>query len=219
MDRLQSYLSHRERNVKMQVKRFITELLDANCYVIISQGLAVIVDPAGIGEEVLTYLKEKQAKLIGIINTHGHVDHIAGNAWLKDKTGAPILIHHADAPYLTEPSLNLSNFLGQEITGPPADRLLNDKDIIQLGTDKLEVIHTPGHTPGGICLFGPGFLISGDTLFKSSVGRSDFPGGDGQILKESIMKLRELPLDTLVYPGHGASSTIGDEINNNLFMR
>lgn len=203
----------------MEVKVFVSDLLEANCYLISHQAQGIVVDPAGIGEEVLSYLEENQIKLLAVINTHGHGDHIAGNAWLKEKTGVPIIIHQADAEYLTNTDLNLSSFIGYEVSGPPADQLLEDGSIIQVGDQELRVIHTPGHTPGGICLLAPGFLISGDTLFKHSVGRSDLPGGDSQILKESIMKLKELPGDTVVYPGHGPSTTIEAEIQHNMFMR
>ncbi|NLM26480.1 MAG: MBL fold metallo-hydrolase [Firmicutes bacterium] len=203
----------------MKVRVFVTDLLDANCYLISHQDQAIIVDPAGIGEEILEVLKEEQLKLIAVINTHGHVDHIAGNAWLKDKTGAPILIHRDDAEYLTNPDLNLSPFVSNDIIGPPADQVLDDQTVIHVGGEELKVIHTPGHTPGGICLLGPSFLISGDTLFKHSVGRSDFPGGDSRVLRESILKLKQLPPETIVYPGHGESTTIGDEIKYNMFMR
>lgn len=205
----------------MEVITFPTELLGANCYLIVHQGQAIVVDPAGID---LTYLEDslvrQQAEIIAIINTHGHIDHTMANGKLKEKFKVPIMIHEADSNYLTDATLNLSTqILGVEVNEPGADQLLTDNQLIELGDFDLTVIHTPGHTPGGICLLGSDFLLSGDTLFRASIGRSDLPYGDPVALKESINRLKTLEPGLIVYPGHGPQSTIEYELANNPFMR
>ena len=205
----------------MDIKRFSTDLFGANCYVVVHQNSAVVIDPAGVKDEVIAYLKARQANLYAIINTHGHIDHIMSNSWLKAETNAPIWIHQGDSRYLTDPELNLSSFiLGEKHIGPAADKFLQDQEKIKLGDLDLTVIHTPGHSPGSICLLGESFLFSGDTLFELSVGRSDFPGGNGKVLKESLRKLaRIVPETTVVYPGHGQETTMERELAHNPFLR
>lgn len=204
----------------VDVVLFQTDLLDANCYLVINQGYAIVIDPSGIDMKFIEYINNHKAKLTGIIDTHGHIDHIMGNGLVKQNTNATLMIHEADSEYLTNPDLNLSIVvLGKEYTGPDPDRLLQDGDQIKLGDQSIEIMHTPGHTPGGICLKGPGFLISGDTLFQSSIGRSDLPGGNPVKLKASIDKLKMLHKETVVYPGHGESTTIKRELKMNPFMR
>jgi len=204
----------------MELQCFTTELLDTNCYVVIEDKVAIVVDPAGIGAELLTFLAERQAQLMAIINTHGHIDHILQNTWLQEHTGAPIWVHEAESPYLLDPELNLSSWiLGEPRTSPAAARYLHDGEEIKLGSLTITVLHTPGHSPGSICLLGPGFLISGDTLFQCSVGRTDFPGGSVSKLQQSLQRLKELPADTVVYPGHGSKTTIAQELIHNPFLR
>lgn len=205
----------------MEVIKFPTDLLDVNCYLVINQGQALVIDPAGIEfAELETVLSQHQATIVGIINTHGHIDHTFGNGELKNYVDAPIMIHEADAEYLTNPELNLSSLvIGREVSEPSADQLLTDNQKIKLGDTELTVIHTPGHSLGSICLKGPDFLISGDTLFRASIGRSDLPGGDPDVLKTSIDRLKELSPELVVYPGHGPQSTIEYELAHNPFMR
>lgn len=155
-----------------------------------------------------------------IINTHGHIDHIAFNKKFKDLYGADILIHENDAPWLGEQQdSELFAYVGAS-ESPPADRLLRDGEEITVGNIRLEVIHTPGHTPGGISLRHDDFTLTGDTLFAEGVGRTDLPGGSYEQMIESIRtKLLTLPEETVIYPGHGEKSTIGDEIENNPFLQ
>jgi len=202
----------------MIVKSFVTNDLAANCYVVHSGAEAIVVDPGGESSEIMAYLKEHQLRVIALINTHGHADHIGGNAWFAQQTGAPVWIHSLDAPYLTDENLNLAPFVGQEFPSITPARLLNDGDEIALGDETITVVHTPGHTPGGISLYWPGHLITGDTLFREGVGRTDLPGGDGSVLRDSLIKLGRLPLDTVVYPGHGESTTIEHEIRMNPYL-
>lgn len=196
--------------------------LSTNCYVVACEKTrkAVVIDPGDEPAKILAALRENELECGIIVNTHGHVDHIAGNGGVKAATGAPIAIHEADAQALVEPSLNLSALVvsvpgsgGEGIKGPGADRLLREGDEVVAGSVKLRVVHTPGHTPGSISLVGDGVVFCGDTLFAGGgVGRTDFPGGSYDTLVRSIeTKLFRLPDDTVVYPGHGSSTTIGRE--------
>lgn len=202
----------------MQVERFVLNSLATNCYVVFCDGEAVVVDPGAEAPEILEFLQENQLRVVAIVNTHGHCDHIRGNAWFLEKTGAPLLIHEADAAFLSDPELNLGPQVRLEAAPTKADRLLKEGDEVSVGSGCLRVIHTPGHTPGGICLYGPGILLSGDTLFRSSVGRWDFPGSDEQALHRSLRKLAVLSPETIVYPGHGFSTTIARELEFNPFL-
>lgn len=195
--------------------------MDSNCYILGCEKTlqAVVVDPGDEGRKILKRLEELKLKCTTIILTHGHVDHIGALKEVQSATGASVMIHTGDADMLTSPSRNLSAFMGGSIKLKEADRLLNDGDIIEVGTLKIKVMHTPGHTLGGICLEAEGRLITGDTLFAGSIGRSDFPGGNHNQLIASIKsRLLDYPPQTQVYPGHGPASTIGSEIKHNPFL-
>ena len=196
--------------------------LDANCYILSDPeaGEGIAVDPGDEGEKIAKAIEEAGIKLKYIINTHGHYDHIGANALLREKFGAQILIHEADGPMLENPSLNLSFMKPRiKIQGLTPDKLLKEGEIISAGAISLEVIHTPGHTPGSICLLGDGYILTGDTLFQGAVGRTDLPGGSYESIIESVnTKLKPLADALKVYPGHGLSSTIGEEKLNNPFM-
>ncbi|MCL6450915.1 MAG: MBL fold metallo-hydrolase [Acetobacteraceae bacterium] len=190
----------------------------ANCYLLAcpQTGEAALIDPGGDPVAIMGLVARTGARVRFIINTHAHVDHVGANADVKRLTGASILIHEADAPLLTNPVRNLS--LLSPVTSRPAsaDRTLSDGEEIEVGTLRLKVLHTPGHTPGGICLHVGGLLFSGDTLFAGSVGRTDFPGGSMERLLESIrVKLSPLDDATRVLPGHGPATTIGAERSRN----
>jgi len=200
---------------------FVAGHMQANCYIIgcPETGEAAVVDPGGDADRILARLKARGLRLRYIILTHGHVDHIAALGEVRDATGAEVLIHAADADMLTDPTRNLSFFMGRRLRFSPAERLLADGDTIEVGTVRLEVVHTPGHTPGGICLKTDDLVITGDTLFAGSVGRSDFPGGNHRQLIRSIKeRLLCLPGHTRVYPGHGPETTIGEEKRYNPFL-
>ncbi|HRT71471.1 MAG TPA: MBL fold metallo-hydrolase, partial [Syntrophales bacterium] len=158
-----------------------------------------------------------------IVNTHGHVDHISGNQEMKKKTGALIVVHEADADMLVSTPAMVLRMFGAK-PSPPADITVSDGDTIAVGSVVLEVLHTPGHTPGGICLYTDGYVFTGDTLFVGAVGRTDLPGGSWTVMYRSIKeKILTLPDDTIVLPGHnyGSSptSTVGREKRTNPFLR
>ncbi|WP_418792258.1 MBL fold metallo-hydrolase [Phosphitispora sp. TUW77] len=196
--------------------------LGANCYVVGCEKTkeAVVIDPGGDVARIRMLLAEQGLSLKYIIDTHGHIDHIAANDDLREATGAKILIHEADSGMLGDSKLNLASFMGFSTTFKPADKLLTDGDFIEFGELKLEVLHTPGHTPGGISLKAEGAVFTGDTLFNGSIGRTDFPGGDFDTLINSIInKLLALPDDTNIYPGHNSQSTVEAERKFNPFLR
>lgn len=180
----------------------------------------IVVDPAAPSEVLLERIRDLGLKIKMIINTHGHGDHIGGNSFFAERLNAPLAIHKDDAAMLTDNLKNLSAYMGSSLPIRAADVLLEDGYTLKLGEHELKVIHTPGHTPGGICLHTEKYLISGDTLFELSIGRTDFPGGSHTSLISSIReKLFVLPDDVIVFPGHGPQTTIGLEKANNPFLR
>ncbi|MDR3592954.1 MAG: MBL fold metallo-hydrolase [Negativicutes bacterium] len=196
--------------------------LGTNCYIAYSETLrrAAVIDPGGSCEQILAVLHNEKLVVDYIINTHGHADHVLANLPLKKATGAPILIHEDDASMLESPQRNLSAWIGGGVSCGPADKLLKEGDKITVGDFELTVIHTAGHTPGGISLLSGSVLFSGDTLFAESIGRTDFPGGSYQGLIHSIQqKLMVLGDDVRVLPGHGPETTIGWERNHNPFIQ
>jgi len=194
-----------------------------NCYIVGCEETreVAVIDPGGNPRAILKSLEDDELKAVYIINTHGHIDHIGANRAIKDATGAKILIHEADSKMLVNSVSNFSFLMGSKVTSPPADQFLKDGDIIKIGnTVELEVIHTPGHSPGGICLKTGDIMFVGDTLFYGSIGRTDFPGGSYKQLIENIRD-RILCYDDKVvcYPGHGPETTVGFERKNNPFLR
>jgi glyoxylase-like metal-dependent hydrolase (beta-lactamase superfamily II) len=195
--------------------------LATNCYIIgcPETGVGAVVDPGDEGEIILDKLNSLQLQCQYIILTHGHVDHIGALDEVHAATAAQVLIHTGDAERLANPARYSVFVPVGSLKTPGADRLLEDGDKIQVGHITLEVLHTPGHTPGGICLKSGNTLITGDTLFACSVGRSDLPGGDHRTLINSIKtKLLGFDDNTRVYPGHGPASTIGAEKKFNPFL-
>jgi glyoxylase-like metal-dependent hydrolase (beta-lactamase superfamily II) len=198
--------------------------LQANCYIggCEKTRQAVVIDPGGDVDRILSALEKNELTLAAIINTHGHFDHVGGNKALKAATRADLMAHKADVPMLEQLSRTAAAWGLQAEDSPSPDRLLEDGDTISVGTLEFGVIHTPGHSPGGICLYekNAGALFVGDTLFAGSIGRTDLPGGDYDTLIASIQnKLFCLPDDTKVYNGHMEPTTIGREKRFNPFCR
>jgi hydroxyacylglutathione hydrolase len=184
---------------------------------------AVVIDPGFEPEPIIDYLSKQGLKLAAILNTHGHVDHIAGNAAIKEAfPDAPLVIGGGDAAMLTDPWLNLSAPFGMSITSPPADRTLREGETYEAAGLPLEVLEIPGHSPGHIVFVWRDetpIVFGGDVLFAGSIGRTDFPGGDlNQLLGGIRAKLWPLPDATIVYPGHGPATTIGEERRSNPFL-
>jgi glyoxylase-like metal-dependent hydrolase (beta-lactamase superfamily II) len=198
-----------------------------NSYVLWVDGsrTAVVIDPGFEPEVILDVLTERELTLAAILCTHGHVDHIAGNATLKQHyPSAPIIIGHGDAPMLTDPMLNLSGVFGFDIVSPPADQTVRDGEQLTLAGLTWLVREIPGHSPGHVVYIlqevTPPWVLGGDVLFRGSIGRTDFPGGDYHALVTGIRRvLWPLPPDTVVYPGHGPTTTIGHEQRTNPFLK
>ncbi len=208
----------------MKIQQLRLSRMATFCYVVADErsGSCALIDPAFDTKRILAEVQSAGYEVSHIINTHGHSDHTAGNAAIKAATGADILIHEQDARRL-EKGLNkvFSRVLGGR-GSPKPDVLVTDGDLIAIGETQLTVIHTPGHTPGGICLYGDGHVFTGDTLFVGAVGRTDLAGGSMKQLIDSVReRLYTLPDETVVWPGHdyGASpkSTIKRERETNPF--
>ncbi len=181
-----------------------------------------VVDPGGDEDKILQEVKDAGLTITAIIATHGHPDHVCGNRILKEASGAEIIMHEADEEFFAKPEvISYFSMLGLEAS-PPADRTVKDGDVIRVGEEELQVIHTPGHTPGGICLYCAPDLITGDSLFVGGIGRTDFPGGSYDELISGIKsKLLVLPGETSVWPGHGyggSRSTIAKEARSNPYL-
>ena len=205
----------------MIVKKLVTGLFATNCYIVGSESdkEGMIIDPGDDANQILKSVKDSGLDIKIIVLTHGHFDHIGALKEVKEATGAELAIHADDAYFLQERPLN--TVFGFPYPDPVApDRLLNGGDSIDIGDLHFWVLHTPGHSLGGICLLGQGVVFSGDTLFNYGIGRTDFPGGSyNQLLNSIHTKLMVLPDDTTVYPGHGPDTTIGTERRGNPFLR
>lgn len=192
-----------------------------NTYVVVgpSGKNAMVVDPGVESEPVLDAVRARGLTVSLILNTHGHLDHVAANAHFKRETGAPLAIHAADLPLLRNVRLQAQLYGLDAEDSPEPDVLLEEGVPLEFDGTRFDVIHTPGHTPGGVCLLRGSQLIVGDTLFRGSVGRTDLPGGDTATLVHSIReKLFRLPDETHCYPGHEAETTIGRERRANPFV-
>ena len=208
----------------MILKQIIVGSMAVCCYIVACEKTkkAAVIDPGGSEEEILAEIDEMGVDVEYIIATHGHPDHVCGNRIIQEATGAKIIMHSADVQFFGKSEVkNYFSMLGLEAT-PDPDIEVKEGDKIVFGEVELEVLHTPGHTPGGICLYNAPDLITGDTLFVGGLGRTDFPGGSHQDLLDSIhTKLLTMDPETVVWPGHGYGgnrSTIGEEKKSNPFL-
>jgi glyoxylase-like metal-dependent hydrolase (beta-lactamase superfamily II) len=203
----------------MLIKNIIVGPLGVNCFVIADEKTkkAAVVDPGDEPDMIMEIIKKNGFIVEYIICTHGHFDHVGAVSDIKKETGANVLIHKEEL-VIYNAALDMAAFWGYNIDPlPEPDIFVKDEDIIDIGDLQFKVLHTPGHSPGGICLYGNNILITGDTLFEGSVGRTDFYGGDIEKLKQSFKRLMTLPDDTRVLPGHGTETTIGREKRENMF--
>jgi hydroxyacylglutathione hydrolase len=200
---------------KTIIKRLVVGSLSANCYVVGKTGEGMVIDPGGNAEEIKRAITESCLEIKIIVLTHGHSDHIAALRDIQDRTGAEVAIHSEDADFL-----ETSSQFGISYRTPyPPDRLLREGDTIVIGSMSFNVIHTPGHTPGSICLLSDNKIFTGDTLFHKGIGTTLMPGSSRRQLLESIKtRLMVLPDDTIVYPGHGRETTIGAERRDNPYV-
>lgn len=202
--------------------RFEVGPLACNCYIVGDAAAreAIVIDPGGDAETIATSLREKELRVTAIVATHAHFDHLLAAEALRGLTGAPFYMHDGDRPLLDWYEDSARLFLGVELGPPPeVDTAAAEGDAFAAGNIRLDVLHTPGHSPGSISLAAPGGVFSGDTLFAGSIGRSDLPGGDGRELVGVIRgKLFALGDEVQVHPGHGPSTTVGAERRANPFV-
>jgi len=202
----------------MIIERLVVGMLQCNCHVVGCEDTkaGIVIDPGGDAPAILDRVEELGLSIKYIVNTHGHIDHIAANRPVKEATGAMIAVHRDDAQWLISDQGDFARTLGVLSPGPPADILLEEGDEITFGEVSLQVIHTPGHSLGGISLVGDGLVFCGDTLFAMGVGRVDLPGGSWETLMDSIKtRLFTMPDETTVYTGHGPPTTVGHEKRSN----
>lgn len=206
----------------MKIKKFEVSPLFVNCYVVYDDNTkeTIVIDPGDEPDLMLDFIKEEGLNLKYILCTHGHFDHIGAVKEIKEGTGASILLHEKDIEiYRHSPEVAIQ-FFGMEIDPQPEpDRLLKDGEIIKIGNIQFKVMHTPGHSPGSISIYTNGYLFTGDTLFKGSIGRTDIPGGNLNELLNSLKKLSSLPSETVILPGHGPKTDLGTEVKTNPFYQ
>ncbi|MDH5202658.1 MAG: MBL fold metallo-hydrolase [Nitrospirota bacterium] len=205
----------------MIIKKLVVGPLESNCYIIADEITkeTLVIDPGDEPDRILELINENGFKVKYIFCTHAHLDHIGAVIDIKEATGAKIVIHQ-DEQVIYKGAREQAATWGYELDPlPEPDIFISDENIVEIGNLKLEVFHTPGHSPGGSCLYGEGILITGDTLFAGSVGRTDFYGGDIEKLKKSFKRLMSLPDKVKILPGHGPESTIGKEKESNFFLK
>lgn len=203
----------------MEISTVCPYSFGANTYLIVSGGEAFVVDPAVSVEKITNAAAEKGAVLKGILLTHGHFDHTVALDTLRRALSIEAYIHVGDAEMLTDGRKNAYyDFYGKESKYAPAENLLRDGDIIPIADETLTVIHTPGHTKGSVCFLGDGFLVTGDTLFADSIGRTDLWSGSVTSMSASLDRLRALPQNMKIYPGHGAPAILGGALDNSAYF-
>ena len=193
----------------------------ANCYLVIDESTssAVLVDPGADGAELVAMVRESGARLEGIWLTHAHIDHIGGVAEVLRSDPVPVWLHPLDRPFYDSLSARMAEVYGLPFDQPPPpDRELQDGDVLSCGLLRFTVMHVPGHAPGLVSFNGEGVALCGDLLFAGSIGRTDLPLSDPRAMNDSLGRIATLPEETIVHPGHGGSTTIGEELTSNPFL-
>lgn len=206
----------------MFLQKMALGVYGVNCYVLGDDKTseAAVIDPGGEAEKIIKVLEDNELQLKYIILTHGHGDHIGGLQELSEKTNTPIYMHEKDLYLLRDKNKNYSAVMGGPVIEMSTDTFVEDGEVLELGNYKLNIIHTPGHTQGGICIHVDNYIFTGDTLFANSIGRTDLDGGDYELIIRSIKeKLMVLNEDTTVFPGHGPASKIGIEKMTNPYIK
>lgn len=202
--------------IKKMINHFTT-----NSYILLEDGDAVLVDPVGDPKEFVAELEGKSAVCRGIVYTHGHYDHIVSAEDFYKQFQMPLHIHSMDKEMFYDPQKNLSVFFSRNFSLDPSIPIITmeDGETLEFGKVKIRIHHTPGHTPGSVCLESGDDLYTGDTLFEGSIGRTDFPGSDLSLMQMSLKKLKVMEPGLQVHPGHGGSSTIEEELRTNHYLR
>lgn len=205
----------------MKISTIVVGPLQVNCFIVYDEGShdAIVVDPGDDAEKIIRPIEDGKLEVSRIVCTHAHFDHIGAVKRLKDKTGAVVMLHKEDLDIYTRADKH-GEVWGFKIEQPPEpDIYVVDGDEIFLGRSCFKVLHTPGHSPGGICLYGEDVIFTGDTIFAGSVGRTDFTGGSMAELKRSFSKVISLPPETRIFPGHGPLTTVKKEKEYNFFIQ
>jgi len=206
--------------MSLHVKTFTVGPLQENSYVVYRHGgsAAMIIDPGDEPDRIMDFVRQNGLDVKYIVCTHAHFDHVGALPELREQTGAKIVIHEDEREVYTA-AQDMGAFMGYQIDRlPEPDLYVKEGDIIRMDDISFKVLHTPGHSPGSLCLYGEGILFSGDTVFAGSIGRTDFPGGSLEKMKESFRRIISLPEETRILSGHGPETTVGVEKRENFFM-
>lgn len=204
----------------IKVKKIISGRMEVNCYIVYDANTkkCIIVDPGEDGDLVINEVKKEDLIPEMLVNTHGHYDHILSNEKIRSEFDIPLAAHKDEIQMLADPQRNASALFGYPVSVKTPEIVLEDDQKVDLSFTSFKVIHTPGHTKGGICLLFDDFIITGDTLFAGTIGRTDFPGGDYEEMKRSLQRIKVLNPNTIIYPGHGSITTIANELRHNPFL-
>lgn len=201
----------------MQIKTILTGQIQENCYLVWDENnIAMLIDPGDDAWKIKEEIKKQNLQVEKIVLTHGHYDHVGAVNAIKEATGAKVLAFQKEKPLIEDDKMSLGFFIGDRYTKPQIDFYITEQDTILCGNIQFQVLHTPGHTEGSMCLYTDGVLFTGDTIFQNSVGRCDFPTGNLQKLLDSIQnRIFKFPKNTVIYSGHGNQTTVGEEMEHN----
>lgn len=216
---IMSIITNHEEKRLVSYKRIVGGPLASNTYVVYDGDEAFIVDAGAEPDKVLGAIREMGVKVRFIVLTHGHFDHVFYVSRLMDSLSARAYIHQADITVMRRSSIYGEQFYNESFVEPASIETVSDNDKLTLGNKEARIIHTPGHSPGSICIHIENLLFTGDTLFRGTIGRTDLPGGSEELMAQSLRKIAKLPQSTRVLPGHGYESTIGYELSSNYLLR